>query len=1611
MQFPRGNPIDVDELEGDLEFQIIDWYIPESDKSTRQHSVKYTEPNYDDDANDDAQKAHLKYDMYMFGSTNEGHSVTVKVTGFYPYFYVKLPQKYWDYSEDSLETLRVQTKHELLRGTYGGWKGSKPIDVFPKGTEGELKDVRIVMRKDFWGFSNGRSFPFLEVSVTSLARFDAARRFFTDRKKGFQLYETNIEPFIRFIHDNKIAPCGWVRIPKANCKPLLTKDGEAISRTQIAVKCRSKYVESLNINKIAPILIASFDIECSSSHGDFPLAKKDYRKLAMDLVEVAKRGNVDVDQLCGWIASAYEAPVAANGVIINRLFAKGKITAESKTLKKALGRMPWDDIIQLMKSAGGDLGVATYNSDEEEDGIDCDEPSAAAKSSATQRNADLTKLVKLLSDGLSTIQLKGDPLIQIGVTVHKYGSDEIVYKYIATLKECAPIDGVEVEWFKKEEDVLIGFKKFMTRLDPDILTGYNIFGFDMAYMWDRAAELGILCEPYNYDLSFGRLIGRKAALLEQRLSSSALGDNFLNYIDMDGVVQIDMLKVMQRDHKLDSYKLDSVAEHFLGDRKNDLKPYEIFQKQKGTAEDRAEIARYCVQDCALVNRLLHKLKVLENNVGMGNVCSVPLSYLFMRGQGVKIFSLVSKECREAGFLIPVIRAAGSSGESGEEDGYEGAIVLDPQVGMYLDTPVTVLDYSSLYPSSMIARNLSHDSFVMDARFDNLPGVEYETIEYDVYEGTGDKKRVVGRKACRFAQFKNGKGVIPTILQKLIAQRKNTRKKIEYQRLTLSDGRTAIGLVSELPDGRLEITNLDKADVGAGFGGHKAVIDKSLVTHTEEHFTSFEQAVLDALQLAYKITANSLYGQVGARTSPIYCKDIAASTTATGREMIMTAKNFVEDTYGAKVIYGDSVMPYTPLTVRINGEVQVMSIEKLGGVSNWDSFPEFKSLDSNRKNKEQKVPGPSTHIEVWTHGKWSMVKRIIRHKTRKAIYRISTMGGIVDVTEDHSLLAPNYDLLRPIDIRENHTELLHSIPNGELQQTDVSTMRFNTPSGTVNVMNNQVAAQEFYMLLTQMGYNVTVSNSKSYMYTLDYTRDPINISAKVTSITQLLENYEGYVYDLETEEGIFHAGVGSIVVKNTDSIFCVFPNKGKKGKEALPIAIESGQIASREIKGKLPPPQCLEYEKTFLPFIIFSKKRYVGNLYEDNDKKFKQKSMGIVLKRRDNAYIVKKVYGGIIDILLNKQDLQASVQFLKQQLQDLVDGKTPLEDLVITKTLRAEYKDPTKIAHKVLADRMGERDPGNKPQSNDRIPYIYIQTNGPVKLQGDRIETPDFIRENGIRPDHHFYITNQLMKPICQLYALCVEQLPGYNLPAGYWEEKDAELLRTPAYGDNAKKRADRIDAIKMKIVEELLFHPYFPESALPKRKGLNATGGKAPSPKAGKKAAKKNSTAPAACKHELNVTIVEKMIAPDVANDDVPSSSSTTKTKKATKPNSPKPTKVWHATWNGVAHGTSQVPSKGTNKTKAWAELMEKALMSAHDTCPSIVTEGIRIIGDKFHIQRWKKSYESYDEENMTPVDPTDVGAMMNIVNERPYARLSAMLLEHKVPVDFVGHVVENENE
>ena len=1047
------------------------------------------------------------YYVHLFGSSVEGKTIRLSVSGFQPFFYVELPD---------VKGALTEIKKRV-------------------GNSGEVNPCK---KLPLYGYSGGKPKSLIEIRCRSRKAFYNSRKLFLDERSRpifvlykdsdpLKVYDAMLDPMLRLFHLRKLQPCGWI---EANVE--LEEDDDMLIGT-----CDWEDISPVAKPPAptAPLLMNFWDIECYNENGDFPVANK------------------------------------------------------------------------------------------------------------------------------------GDPIIQIGNVYVRQGSEPD--KHIFVLGTCDPVPGATVHSFKTEKEMLVAWMGHLVEMNPDILAGYNTSGFDEKYVWERAVQLRITDAEGKAEHQMGafRAFNRLSLMESQEhqsmklntkfLSSSALGDNYLYTWNATGRLLVDLYQYVRRTNmSLPSYKLDSVCEHYLSGKlndvdttkpgewvlkikqtgdvhpgryivlldengealvekmkvlsvepgksvvveglededmsdavrwvivKDDVPPAEIFRlhREEGAA-GRARVAAYCIQDCDLVYELYKKLDVFNNAMSMANVCSVPISYIFNRGQGIKIESLIFKECHERGMVVEVLDSPPRPGtelgdiedEAKESESYEGAIVLDPVPGFYSESPIGVCDFASLYPSTIISEDISHDSLVWVKDFDmagklllvsygrvadelNAPeGTRWTDISFDIWKPDPNDKRKVpekiktGLRVCRYAQKPDGsKHTLPDIVAKLLAARKSKRKEAEKE-----------------PD-------------------------------------PFRKALLDAEQLAYKLTANSLYGQLGSSTFKARLVNLAASVTAYGRCQILFAKSAIEKFYG----------------------------------------PEAK--------------------------------------------------------------------------------------------------------------------------------------------------DP-RCSA-------------------------------SVMYGDTDSLFVDFgvkdPATGKKlsGTAAVEATMKITEEAGKFVSSALKPPHDFEYDKVFDQFIIFSKKRYVGNKYEESSTDFKQTAMGIVLRRRDNAPILKTIYGGAIKILLNERDVTKAARFVTDKTLEMIEGKISMSQLIITKSLSMYKRDwikkdikeleekllnmvskskvseslelqlkkkqdelgnaPPYPAHKMLAERMAERDSGNAPSSGERMGYVYISAAAgqlAPKLQGDRIESVDYIKAKGLLPDYQYYIEHQLMKPIGQLFGIMVEKIPGCP-PLGHADASDGK---------------------------------------------------------------------------------------------------------------------------------------------------------------------------------------------------------------------------------------------
>src|SRR5210317_852969 len=444
--------------------------------------------------------------------------------------------------------------------------------------------------------------------------------------------------------------------------------------------------------------------------------------------------------------------------------------------------------------------------------------------------------------------IQGDACFQIAISLCKFGTDEPYEKVCLCYKKT---DGPDVVSFDTEREMLEAFHDYLHDKNVDIITGWNIFGFDLEYIYKRARHCG--CSPNFFKL--GRLNDERCELTLKKLSSSALGDNFLKLLPMSGRFVFDMFHEIKKGYKLESYSLNNVSKLYLGDQKIDMSPKEMFARYaEGDPIKLREVAEYCLKDTLLPHKLMKKMCILLNLLEMAKATWVPMCFLVERGQQIKVFSQLSKKARELGFMVPTIRYGAIP-----EEQYEGATVLDAQKGAYY-TPITALDFEALYPSIMMAHNLCYSSYVMDEKkYGNVPGITYETFH-------------VADRTYKFAQD------VPSLLPSILLELKQFRKQAKR------DMANATGFMKEVYNGK---------------------------------------------QLAYKISMNSVYGFTGAGKGILPCVPIASTTTCKGRSMIEETKNYVEANFpGAKVRYGDSVTPDTPLLIRVNGEVRTCRIDSL-----------------------------------------------------------------------------------------------------------------------------------------------------------------------------------------------------------------------------------------------------------------------------------------------------------------------------------------------------------------------------------------------------------------------------------------------------------------------------------------------------------------------------------------------------------------------------------------------------------------------------------------------------------------------------------------------------------
>ena len=348
-----------------------------------------------------------------------------------------------------------------------------------------------------------------------------------------------------------------------------------------------------------------------------------------------------------------------------------------------------------------------------------------------------------------------DPVIQIANVVTRYGESKPFVRNVFVLDTCSLIVNTQIFEHSTEEQMLMKWRDFLEEVDPDVIIGYNICNFDFPYLLDRAKHLKLAKFPF-----WSRLKSVTSTATMTNFSSKQMGNRDTKATNTNGRLQLDLLQLVQRDHQLRSYTLNSVCAHFLGEQKEDVHHTMITELFNGTPESRRRLAVYCLKDAYLPQRLMDKLMCLVNYTEMARVTGVPFNYLLARGQQVKFISQLFRKALEQQLVIPNLKSEGS------EEQYEGATVIEPERGYY-DEPVATLDFASLYPSIIQAHNLCYTTLL------NKTSVEKLGLRKD-------EDYIVTPNGDMFCTSKIRKGLLTQILEELLGARKKAKKELAIE---------------------------------------------------------------------------------------------------------------------------------------------------------------------------------------------------------------------------------------------------------------------------------------------------------------------------------------------------------------------------------------------------------------------------------------------------------------------------------------------------------------------------------------------------------------------------------------------------------------------------------------------------------------------------------------------------------------------------------------------------------------------------------------------------------------------------------------------------------------
>lgn len=646
----------------------------------------------------------------------------------------------------------------------------------------------------------------------------------------------------------------------------------------------------------------------------------------------------------------------------------------------------------------------------------------------------------------------GDKIFQISCIIKRAGDNASQIDYLLSLgkpdQNTTGKDAVILS-FETEGDLIRGFTSLIRRENPNVLVGYNIFTFDIPYMIDRAKMTGTM--GYFDKLGFHAFAHAKEKTV--KWNSKAYKDQEFKFLEAEGRLFIDLLPIVKRDFRLENYKLTTIASKFIGDTKDPLTTQGIFkcyrvgmQGGKDASKALGIVGKYCIKDSVLTLKLLEVLQTWFGLCEMAKTCNVQIFTLYTQGQQIRVFSQTYKKCFHENYVVE-----NNAYVSNENERYVGAHVFDPIPGVY--DGVFPFDFKSLYPTIIIAYNICYSTWVTD---ESIPDSMCHVMEWEDHISCVHDKKMIRK----------------VVLDEYIAEQKETQRKLRERRNNEPAKPRKAALMLEInaitenlkpyvkersdivkgkktpmcqarkyrflkePIGIIPTLIQNLLDARANTRKQQGAIRKEIAAAKADVLSTYDVAqattlwgILEQRQLAYKVSGNSMYGAFGVSKGYLPLMAGAMCVTYMGRISIEKVAEMIVNKYNGKLIYGDTdtCSGLTPVLIRTqDGHIDYVQLKDLNVDINGERF----GVLERSVNGKEVYNLEAYNLEVWNEHGWSKIKYIMKHKTDKQMYRVLTHTGVVDVTEDHSLLDENANEVTPNQVHVGMTLLHKDLPMDE-----------------------------------------------------------------------------------------------------------------------------------------------------------------------------------------------------------------------------------------------------------------------------------------------------------------------------------------------------------------------------------------------------------------------------------------------------------------------------------------------------------------------------------------------------------------------------------------------------